>query len=109
MRTLRFTVNKQRLRKDPKCDFGSIVAGSVGYLEAEFETSTEWANCMLIAHFTDMEDENRAEEYMPVVNGKCEIPSNVLIGKAFSVQLIGNIGTDYKLVSTREIIMQKMR
>lgn len=107
MRTLRFTVNKQRLRKDPKCDFGSIVAGSVGYLEAEFSTTSDWTNCTMIAYFTGMDEET--EEYMPVVNGKCEIPSNVLKGKAFSVQLIGNIGDDYKLVSTREIIMQKMR
>ena len=107
MRTLTFIVDKQRLRKDPKCDFGSIVAGSIGYLEAEFQTTSDWANCTMVAHFTGIDDET--EEYMPVVGGTCVIPSNVLNGKAFSVQLIGNIGNDYKLVSTREIILQKMR
>lgn len=107
MRTLRFIVDKQRMRKDPKCDFGSIVAGSIGYLEAEFKVSSDWANCAMIAYFTGMTEDEA--EYEPVTNGKCKIPSNVLTGKAFTVQLIGTIGEDYKLVSTREIIMQKMR
>ena len=105
MRTLRFIADRQRLSKDPSSDFKSIVAGSVGYLEAEFVTTGDWSGCALVAFFTD----GTVEEYVPVIGNRCVIPSSVLKGKAFMVQLIGTIGDAYKIISTRDIILQKMR
>ena len=46
---------------------------------------------------------------MPVVNGKCKIPSNVLKDKAFTVQLVGTKGDEFKITSTMEPVLQKMR
>lgn len=93
------------MKKDPNCDFGSIVAGSIGYLEAEFQTTSDWSNCTLIAYFTG----DGKEEYMPVINGKCDIPSEVLGGVSFTVQLVGTRDADYKVISTRETILQKVQ
>lgn len=105
MRTLKFVVDKQHLSKDPSSDFRSIVAGSVGYLEAEFVVSGDWSGCTLVAFFTGSGN----EEYMPVVNGRCKIPSDVLKDKAFTVQLIGTKGENYKITSTMEPVLQKLR
>ena len=51
MRTLRFTVDGQTIRKNPDCDFSGLVAGSVGYLRANFKFSKEWFGCTKAASF----------------------------------------------------------
>lgn len=104
MRTLKFIVNKQRMRKDSKTDFANIVAGTIGYLEAEFETTNDWNGCSIVAYFSG----NEREEYMPVINGRCMVPENVLGGPAFTVQLIGT-KDNYRVVSTKEHVLQKVR
>lgn len=45
MRTLKFIITAQNVQKDPDCDFSGIVAGTEGYLQAEFLFSEEWAGC----------------------------------------------------------------
>lgn len=86
-RILEFTVEKQRLTRKRGCDFSGIVAGSVGYLTAKFEFSSEWDNCAKVANF-----EAEGLEPMPVLldkNGFCLIPSQVLKGDRFSVYILG--------------------
>ena len=105
MRVLKFIVNRQRMSKDPNADFQNIVAGSVGYLYASFDMSSDWNGCMVVAHFTG----DDKEDFMPVINGKCSIPDEVLTGRFFTVQLIGTSGDDFKIISTRELVLQKAR
>ena len=50
-RILKFKVKKQRLTRDRNCDFSNIVAGSVGYLRARFNLSSEWDDCVKVASF----------------------------------------------------------
>jgi hypothetical protein len=42
LRILKFAVNGQILKMDPKCDFENIVAGSKNYLVAQFNFNSEW-------------------------------------------------------------------
>ena len=51
MRTLKFIITAQNVQKDPDCDFTGIVAGTQGYLQAEFSVSGEWAGCRMAAIF----------------------------------------------------------
>lgn len=51
MRTLKFIITGQKITKDPDCDFTGIVAGTQGYLRAEFSVSEEWAGCRMAAIF----------------------------------------------------------
>ena len=41
MRTLKFIVNGQIIKQDPKCDFSNLIPASEGYLVAEFSFSKE--------------------------------------------------------------------
>lgn len=45
MRTLKFNTVGQTLRKNPDCDFSDLVSGTEGYLNAEFDFSSEWFGC----------------------------------------------------------------
>lgn len=51
MRTLIFEANGQQLKKSPSCDFSGIAKGSKGYLEAKFELSKDWDDCLIAASF----------------------------------------------------------
>ena len=42
MRTLKFIVKGQTIVLDPNCDTTSLVPGSSGYVQAEFDFSSEW-------------------------------------------------------------------
>ena len=42
MRILKFVVENQKIKQDPSCDFSGLVAGTEGYLKAEFVFSKEW-------------------------------------------------------------------
>lgn len=103
MRELRFIAEKQKLKKDLDCDFRNIVAGSVGYLRAVFETTSEWNRCAMVAKFSG----GGNEDFAPVVDGKCVIPESVLGGRSFVVQLLGTRGDGYKIASTEVIVLQK--
>ena len=86
MRLLKFKVNGQRIIKDPECDFGNIVAGTEGYLYAEFSFSKEWNGCKNIARFI-----RGGKEHAFILDGTntCKIPSEVLTGRTFKVGILG--------------------
>ena len=65
MRTLKFNVEGQSLKKDSACDFSGIVKGSKGYLQCSFSFSREWAGCKVAASFWSYDKEKGAT---PVVN-----------------------------------------
>lgn len=99
-RTLQFNVKKQRLTKDRTCDFSHIVAGSVGYLKARFIFCSEWEHKAKAASFWA---ENDDMEYAMLLdeNNECVIPTEVLVGKEFTVSVMG--ATDRYLIRTNKI------
>ena len=54
MRTLRFTVDSQKIRHDPNCDFSGLVSGTAGYLKASFKFSKEWSGMVKVAEFANI-------------------------------------------------------
>ena len=88
MKTLRFIVENQIIKKDPTCDFSNLIPGSKGYLIAEFSFSKEWENMAKVVGFYSP----LGREYPPRVlaDGKtCVIPFEALEKKTFKVQVIG--------------------
>lgn len=86
MRTLRFIADGQKLTRDPACDFGGLVAGSSGYLQAAFDLSGDWAGCAVAASFFSQDGRETA---VPVQGGRCTIPKEALGGQLFAVRLTG--------------------
>jgi hypothetical protein len=88
MRTLKFIVDGQVIKPDPECDFGGLVPGTEGYLQAEFSFSKEWDGCAKVVAFYSL----LGKEYPPQVlkDGKiCVIPSEALKRRVFTVQVLG--------------------
>lgn len=103
MRTLRFLVNGQNLKKDPACDFSFIVPGSSGYLFAEFVFSNEWSDKLKVAEFRKRPD----SECFPkkIIRGKCEIPKEILDESMWCVKVVGkknNILLPTNIISVRQ-------
>ena len=105
MRTLKFKVDKQIINKDPTCDFTGLVAGTEGYLQAEFSFSSEWDGCIKVADFSC-----RGKECPPQVleNNKCVIPNEALIERTFSVRIIGK-RKNLKLTTNKAVVVQNGR
>ena len=104
MRTLEFVVESQLLKKKTDCDFSNIVAGSVGYLKAQFYFSYEWDDCKKAASF--WADGN---EYPVLLDSKdtCVIPPQALTGERFLVSVTG-MKSDYKIKSTKTKVRQEV-
>jgi hypothetical protein len=104
MRTLRFIVEGQIIKKDPTCDFEGLVPGTEGFLQAEFSFSPEWRNQAKIAAFYSP----LGKEYPPQLlrDGKtCTIPSEALKKRAFKVQIVGHrLGT--KITTDKVVVKQ---
>lgn len=86
MRTLKFNVEGQRLKKDPACNFSGIVKGSKGYLQCSFSFSREWAGCKVAASFWGYDKELDAAA---VVHGVCQIPDSVTDFRRLGISLTG--------------------
>ena len=103
MRTLKFIVDQQIVKKDPLCDFSGLVVGTVGYLKAQFVFSKEWNNCVKVAGFYSA----NGEEYQPQVldeTGSCYIPEKALKKRSFKIQVFGKKEGYFILTNKVEII-----
>ena len=103
MRTLKFIITDQAITKDPNCDFSGIVAGTEGYLRAEFSFSEEWQGCRMAAVFSCM----RKEYPQPIKNGSCVIPAEALEWDYFGVRVVGQ-RENYR-ITTNEIKIRQER
>lgn len=104
MRTLKFIVDKQIIKRDPNCDFKNLVPGTEGYLQAEFSFSPEWQGCKKVAAFFSP----MGAEYPPQVleDGKtCMIPSEALEGRRFKIQVLGK-KDGFKLTTNKVTVSQ---
>lgn len=96
MRTLKFIVDGQTIKRDPDCDFSKIVPGSKGYLRAKFTFDGAWVGCEKIAVF---KKRNTTEQHpVQIVNNSCMIPDEVLVRRNFKMEVIG-IKPGYRLVT----------
>lgn len=104
MRILRFVADGQRLKKRADCDFSGLVAGSEGYLMANFTFSDEWSGCKKAASFWVGD-----QEYAELLddNDSCRIPTAALVGDLFEVSVIG-VKPNYKIGSTRTKVRQEV-
>ena len=102
-RALRFIVQGQAIKLDPACDFSGLVAGSVGYLHAEFQLDSAWNGCKVAASFWQGKNEHAAL----LRNGTCLIPAEALTGKLFGVSLTG-MRQDYRITTNRIYIEQEV-
>ena len=103
MRTLKFIIAAQAIIKDPDCDFTGIVAGTQGYLQAEFSFSEEWQGCRMAAVFSSM----RKEYPQPIKNGRCVIPAEALEWDNFGVRVVGE-KEGYR-ITTNEVKVKQER
>ena len=104
MRTLRFIVNDQIIDKDPACDFSNLVPGSEGYLQAAFDFSDEWSDCVKVAGFIS----NMGNEYPPQIlkDGKtCMIPKEALKNKIFKIHVVGQ-RDNFKITTNKITVIQ---
>lgn len=102
MRNLKFTVSKQILTQDPKCDFSGLICGTKGYLQAVFKLDQEWSGCKIAASFR-----RYGKEYaVPVINGRCMVPDEAAEVTAFEVSLTG-LKNGYKITTNRLKVVQK--
>lgn len=104
MRVLSFNVDAQRISKDPDCDFSGLVSGSRNYLQARFSFSKEWDGCVLVASFWRGNDEHAVF----IKDNMCEIPSEVLTGRTFSVSVTGQRG-DLRIPTNKVYVRQEGR
>jgi hypothetical protein len=103
MRTLKFIVDGQILKPDPNCDFGGLVPGTSGYLQAEFTFSSEWNDCLRAASFYS----SLGTEYepQPLVQGcRCVIPAEALERRLFMIRITG-LGPDKKTLKTNKCVI----
>lgn len=90
MRTLRFTVDAQKISPDPACDFSGLVSGTAGYLKASFKFSKEWSGMVKVAEFRKYLCSEPIS--VPIINNECTVPAEVTDGKAWNVKVIGKRG-----------------
>lgn len=90
MRTLKFIVDKQIIKKDPECDFDNIVPGSSGYLRVDFSFSSEWTNAIKVASF--WKNGKECEPRQLVDGHSCIIPDEALTSRRFKIGLLGKDG-----------------
>ena len=106
MRTLKFIVDGQVMKQDPSCDFEGLVPGSEGYLQAEFNLSSEWRDAAVVASFWSV----LGKEYQPqkLTSSKtCVIPAEALKRRTFKVQLIGLTKKGIKMKTNKVEVHQK--
>lgn len=102
MRLLKFIVEGQTIKPDPRCDFSGLVPGTAGYLKAEFSFSKEWTSTPKVVAFYS----RLGNEYPPqaLKDGRtCMIPTEALRKRVFKVQVLGQNG----LVTNKLEIDQK--
>lgn len=105
MRILGFSVDKQRITKQKDCDFSGIIAGSIGYLHARFQFSTDWDQCTTkIARFWNDEKEHSV---ILDVNNECEIPSEALTSRVFKVSVLG-VAPSFRVETNKLTVRQEV-
>lgn len=103
MRTLKFKIDGQRIKKDPECDFSGLITGSKGYLECEFEFTRDWAGLAKAAIF----ETGDYVKYQPLVNNRCNVPDEVTDSTKIHVHVFGKDNTMVLSTNTAVILQHR--
>lgn len=88
MRILKFNVNNQTIKRDPRSDFSGIIPGTKEELIADFNFSSEWDDSIKVAAFYNAQGECPPQK---LIDGMyCMIPPEALSGHWFRVQIFGS-------------------
>lgn len=104
MKTLVFEVRNQGLIMPTKCD---VVAGSKGYLQAQFMFyGNDWRGCKMAASFWDSK---HTKEYAVLLDkyGRCTVPDEVTDGDQFYVSLTG-MKEGFRIKTNKVIVKQEV-
>lgn len=104
MRTLRFIVDQQHVKRDPTCNFEGLVPGAYNCLKAEFVFSSDWNGCTKVAAFYSP----LGRELPPQVlkdGYSCVIPMEAVARRSFKIQLVAKKG-NLKLTTNKIEIKQ---
>lgn len=103
LRTLKFRITGQKIEKDPSYDFSGLVAGTKGYLRAEFQFDQEWTGCRKAAVFMRL-----GKGYsVPIINGACEIPEEALTYKYWDLRVVGEKASGYRITTGKVKVEQE--
>lgn len=106
-RTLKFIVDGQTLKPDPKCDFSGLVPGSENFVILEFSFSKEWQE--LIAKVLSCKS-MLGKEYPPLYflgeENKIVLPSNILKRKSFRLRVFGKDRYGNKIQTNQVVVTQ---
>lgn len=100
MKTLRFLVKGQMIKKDPAFPFYKMVAGSSNYYKAKFTMDASWTGYSCLAHF----EADGYEKYVPIIDGEAAFPDEIMQYKKFFVSVIGRKGDSTLLTNKNRII-----
>lgn len=105
MKNLKFIVDGQAIGPDPSCDFSGIVAGTKGYLQAEFLFDKEWDGTAKVAEFCRY---NNSGPAVPVIvkGNTCMVPEEVLGCRYWSVRVFGK-RKDFRIVTNKYTVRQE--
>ena len=103
MRTLKFDVDGQLIRKNENCDFTGIVSNTKGYYEAAFTFSKEWEHLDKVAVFRT----RTANKFVPLFNSKCEIPDVITEATTYWVSVCGVKGNTTLTTSEVPVLQKK--
>lgn len=106
-RTLKFIVEGQTLKPDPKCDFSNLIPGSENFIAVEFSFSKDWDE--FIAKVLSCKS-MLGKEYPPLYfvrdNPCIIIPSDILKHKAFRMRVLGKDKYGRKIQTNQVVVTQ---
>ncbi len=93
MRVLTYKVKGQRLTTTG--NHSGLIAGTKGYLKAQFEFDDDWKDCVKVASFiSNGEHAAKLDE-----SNSCLIPNEALTSSTFEVKVEGRRSDGYCIVS----------
>lgn len=105
MRTLEFILDKQILRKDPKCDYRNLILGTKGYLSFHFSFSKDWDGCNKAIQFLDKND-HEIDAFLLDDSDSITIPDEIAALQAISFRVHG-VKNGYLIISSVITVYQK--
>jgi hypothetical protein len=92
MRVLTYKVKGQRLTTTG--DHSGLIAGTKGYLKAQFEFDDDWKDCIKVASFI-----GNGEHAVKLDNNSCIIPNEALTSSTFKVKVEGRRSDGYRIIT----------
>ena len=93
MRVLTYKVKGQKII--PTGIHSGLIAGTKGYLKAQFEFDDSWKDCVKVASFTN----NNEHACKLDENNSCIIPDEALTDSTFKVTVEGRKSDGYRILS----------